>query len=60
MREGASIVEVARQAGHSPTMTLDTYGHVFAELEGAEKVSAEAEFGARETSSYPSRTSKRA
>ena len=43
MREGASIVEVARQAGHSPTMTLDTYGHVFAELERAEKVSAEAE-----------------
>ena len=23
--EGASVVEVARQAGHSPTMTLDTY-----------------------------------
>ena len=43
IREGVSVVEVARQAGHSPTMALDTHGHVFAELEGAEKVSAEAE-----------------
>ncbi len=39
--EGRSIVEVARQAGHSPTMTLNTYGHVFDELEGAERQSAE-------------------
>jgi integrase len=41
--EGASIVEVARQAGHAPTMTLDTYGHFFDELEGAERGSAESE-----------------
>ena len=39
--EGRSIVEVARQAGHSATMALDTYGHVFDELEGAERISAE-------------------
>jgi len=39
--EGRSIVEVARQAGHSATMALDTYGHVFAELDGAERISAE-------------------
>jgi integrase len=39
--EGRSIVEVARQAGHSPTMALNTYGHVFDELEGAQKRSAE-------------------
>ena len=39
--EGASVVEVARQLGHSPTMTLDTYGHVFEEFEGSERVSAE-------------------
>src|SRR5919201_1650957 len=32
--EGRSIVDVARQAGHSATMALDTYGHVFDELEG--------------------------
>jgi integrase len=39
--EGASVVEVARQLGHSPTMTLDTYGHVFEEFENSERVSAE-------------------
>jgi hypothetical protein len=31
---GASVVEVARQAGHAPTMTLDTYAHLFDELQG--------------------------
>ncbi len=35
---GASVVEVAHQAGHSPTMTLGTYAHVIAELRGAERV----------------------
>ena len=40
--EGASVVEVARQAGHAPTMTLDTYAHVMADLDGAERVPAEA------------------
>jgi integrase len=39
--EGRSVVEVARQAGHSATMALDTYGHVFDELDGAERISAE-------------------
>jgi hypothetical protein len=28
LAEGASVVEVARQAGHSAAMTLSTYGHV--------------------------------
>jgi integrase len=42
LAEGASVVEVARQAGHSPAMTLSTYGHVIEELEGAENRSAEA------------------
>jgi hypothetical protein len=40
--ERRSIVDVARQAGHSPLMALNTYGHVFDELEDAERVSAEA------------------
>jgi integrase len=57
LREGASVVEVARQAGHAPTMSLDTYGHVIAELECAERKSAEAMISAaRETlvpSTYP-------
>lgn len=39
--EGRSIVEIAAQMGHAPTMTLDTYGHVIAEFDGAERVSAE-------------------
>jgi len=39
--EGRSIVEVARQAGHAPSMSLDTYGHVFEEFSG-ERQSAEA------------------
>ena len=29
------------QAGHSPTMTLDTYGHVIDELDPGQKRSAE-------------------
>ena len=30
------MVEVARQAGHAPTMTLSTYAHLFAELDEAD------------------------
>jgi len=39
--EGRTVIEVARQAGHSPTMALATYGHVIEELEGAERRLAE-------------------
>jgi integrase len=39
--ERRSIVDVARQAGHSPSMALNTYGHVFDELEDAKPASAE-------------------
>lgn len=28
LAEGATVVEVVRQAGHSPTMTLSTYAHM--------------------------------
>jgi integrase len=38
--EGKSVVEVAQQAGHSPTMTLNTYGHVLEELAGSKRRSA--------------------
>jgi hypothetical protein len=34
--ESRSVVYVAARAGHSATMTLDTYAHVIAELEGGE------------------------
>jgi integrase len=40
--EGLSVVEVARQAGHAPTMTLDTYAHVMADHDGADRLAAEA------------------
>jgi hypothetical protein len=55
--QGASVVEVARQAGHAPTMTLDTYAHLFDELADAPNTSAEdliraarAQEGVREVS----------
>lgn len=32
IHEGRSVVEVAAQMGHAPTMTLGTYAHVFADL----------------------------
>ena len=38
--EGHNVVEVARRAGHSPTMTLNTYAHVFEEFDPAERISA--------------------
>lgn len=40
--EGHNVVEVARQAGHSPKMALDTYAHVFEECDPAERTSAAA------------------
>jgi integrase len=39
--EGRNVIDVARQAGHSPTMTLTTYGHVFDEFDGADPHTAE-------------------
>ena len=38
--EGHNVVEVARQAGHSPKMALDTYAHVFEEFDPAERINA--------------------
>jgi integrase len=43
LAEGANVVEIARQPGHSPTMTLSTYAHLFDEASGAKRVSAEEE-----------------
>jgi integrase len=39
--QGATVVEVARQAGHAPTMTLSTYAHLFDEFDGVGRCSAE-------------------
>jgi hypothetical protein len=41
LAEGRTVVDIAAQAGHSPTMTLDTYGHVIDELDPAQRRSAE-------------------
>jgi hypothetical protein len=41
IHERHSVVGVARQAGHSPTMTLDVYAHVLDEFDIVERVSAE-------------------
>jgi integrase len=40
IHEGVSAVEVARQLGNSAAVTLDTYAHVFEELDPAERVPA--------------------
>ena len=42
-----SIVEIAGQLGHNPTVCLDTYGHVMRELAGAERISAEEQISSR-------------
>src|SRR3954449_7505087 len=50
-----SVVDIAAQLGHNPTVCLDTYAHVMAEQRGAKAVSAEAEIAAaRATASAPS------
>ena len=36
-----SVVEIAAQLGHNPTVCLDTYAHVMAEQGGGERVGAE-------------------
>jgi integrase len=49
IHEGVSVVEVARQMGNAPDVTLGTYAHVFEELDPAERLSAaEAIRAARE------------
>jgi hypothetical protein len=64
IHEHQTVVEVAAQAGHAPAMTLSTYAHVTAELEAAERVSAETQIlNARHESapgSYPGRPATRA
>ncbi len=48
IHEGVSPVEVARQLGNSATVTLDTYAHVFEELDPVERMPAtEAIWAAR-------------
>jgi len=41
IQEGVSILDIARQAGHSPVQTLTRYGHLFDEFDAADRRSAE-------------------
>ena len=41
IQEGSSVVEVARQAAHSPEECLRTYAHVFEEFDPADRTPAE-------------------
>ena len=43
IHEGRSVVDVACQAGHSPTMALDVYAPIFDEFDPTERVSAAEE-----------------
>lgn len=43
LAEGRSVHYVARRLGHSPALTLSTYGHLFAEYEHADRIDAAAE-----------------
>jgi integrase len=43
LAEGKSVHYVARQLGHSPALTLSTYGHLFDEYEDADRINAEHE-----------------
>lgn len=43
LAEHRTIHYVAKQLGHSPALTLRTYGHVMAEYEDAQQLDAEAE-----------------
>ena len=40
LHEGRSVHHVARQLGHSPRLTLETYGHVIDELDHAPRLAA--------------------
>ena len=59
IHEGRSVVEVAQQAGHAPTMTLSTYAHVFAEFGSDDRVPAEEQIRRARASTYPFRTSQK-
>jgi integrase len=56
IHEGQSILEVARQAGHSPQTCLRDYGHLFDEFDPATREPAEEVIRAARESSYLSCT----
>jgi integrase len=48
-----SVVDIATQLGHNPTVCLDTYAHVIAEQRGSAPISAEAEITTARAASCP-------
>lgn len=42
LAEGLSVVEIAEEVGNSPSVSLNTYGHVIRELKGQEQRAAES------------------
>jgi hypothetical protein len=56
LAEGRTVIYVARQLGHGAALTLGTYGHVIDELDGAERVEAEAAIRAAREAHVPFRT----
>ena len=42
LAEGRNVLDVAQQAGHKASLSLDTYGHLFADFDGRGQVDAEA------------------
>lgn len=43
IQAGYSTVELAAELGHAPTLTLDTYAHLFSEFARGERIDPEAE-----------------
>ncbi len=41
VQAGYSAVELAAELGHAPTLTLDTYAHVFSEFARGERIRPE-------------------
>lgn len=43
IQSGYSAVELAVEMGHAPTLTLDTYSHLFSEFARGERIDPESE-----------------
>ena len=53
LAEGRSVIEVARQLGHSANLTLGTYGHVIDELAHGQRVDGEEAIRIERDASVP-------
>lgn len=53
LAEGRTVHYVAAQLGHSPALTLSTYGHLIAEYADAGPINAEEEIATARAAGYP-------